>query len=117
MVLRSHAVARSQTAASATAADEMRFGELVINTAGRWVSVDGNRITMTPKEYDLLFFLASNHDVVFTRDELLDRVWGFEYFGDGRTVDSHIRMLRRDLGPYRDFIVTHRGTGYKFEVR
>ena len=96
--------------------DVLEFGGLTINIPGRKVSIDGERITMTPKEYDLLFFLASHEDIVFSRDELLEKIWGFDFYGDGRTVDSHIKMLRHSLGKYRHFIVTHRGVGYKFEA-
>lgn len=96
--------------------DVLEFDGLTINIPGRKVSIDGERITMTPKEYDLLFFLASHEDIVFSRDELLEKIWGFDFYGDGRTVDSHIKMLRHSLGKYRHFIVTHRGVGYKFEA-
>lgn len=94
----------------------LEYEGLHMDITGRKVYVDGQRITMTPKEYDLLFFLAGHEDIVFSRDELLEKIWGFDFFGDGRTVDSHIKMLRRSLGEYRKFIVTHRGVGYKFEA-
>lgn len=94
----------------------LTFEGLSLNISGRSVLIDGERISMTPKEYDLLFFLAQNNDIVFSRDQLLDQVWGFEFGGDGRTVDTHIKMLRQSLGEYRKFIVTHRGVGYKFEA-
>lgn len=94
----------------------MTFEGLTLNISGRSVLIDGERVTMTPKEYDLLFFLAQNNDIVFSRDELMDKVWGFDFGGDSRTVDTHIKMLRQSLGEYRKFIVTHRGVGYKFEA-
>lgn len=94
----------------------LEYEGLLMDITGRKVYVDGARITMTPKEYDLLFFLAKHEDIVFSREELLEKIWGFDFFGDGRTVDSHIKMLRRSLGEYRKFIVTHRGVGYKFEA-
>lgn len=99
-----------------TSKNILSFEGLTLNISGRSVLVDGERVTMTPKEYDLLFFLARNNDIVFSREELLDKVWGFEFGGDGRTVDTHIKMLRQSLGVYRKFIVTHRGVGYKFEA-
>lgn len=68
------------------------------------------------KEYDLLFFLIKNKNIALSREKLLTEVWGYDYFGDDRTVDTHIKMLRNSLGTYRDFIVTLRGVGYKFEV-
>ena len=92
------------------------FDGLVLNISGRRFEIDGERITMTPKEYDLLFFLAQHEDIVFSRDELLDKVWGYDFVGDDRTVDTHIKMLRHSLGEDRKFIVTHRGAGYKFEA-
>ena len=71
---------------------------------------------MTPKEYDLLFYLVRNRNIGLTRDKILSDVWGYDFFGDDRTVDTHIKMLRNSLGNYRDYIVTLRGLGYKFEV-
>lgn len=88
---------------------------LVINIAARDVIVDGERIKMTPKEYDILFYLVKNMNIAMSRDKLLEEVWGFDFYGDDRTVDTHIKMLRNSLGPYRDLIVTLRGMGYKFD--
>ena len=70
---------------------------------------------MTPKEYDLLFYLVKNKGLALSRDKLLEAVWGYDFFGDDRTVDTHIKMLRGSLGVYRKFIVTLRGMGYKFD--
>ena len=95
--------------------DKMRFEGLEIDFAGREVYVDGEKASMTPKEYDLLFFLVKNKNLALTRDRLLEDVWGYDFFGDDRTVDTHIKMLRNSLGPYRKFVVTLRGMGYKFE--
>ncbi len=95
--------------------DRMKFEGLEIDMAGREVFVDGEKASMTPKEYDLLFFLVKNRNVALTRDKLLEDVWGYDFFGDDRTVDTHIKMLRNSLGPYRKFVVTLRGMGYKFE--
>lgn len=94
----------------------LEFEGLSMNISGRKVCIHGQRINLTPKEYDLLFFLAAHEDIVFSREELLEQIWGFDFYGDGRTVDSHIKMLRHSLGEYRKFIVTHRGVGYKFEA-
>lgn len=91
------------------------FGGLKINIPAREVFVDGERLNLRPKEYDLLFFLVENQGIVFSRDTLLERVWGFDFMGDDRTVDAQIKMLRHALGDYRRFIVTYRGAGYKFE--
>ncbi|MBE7059946.1 MAG: response regulator transcription factor [Ruminococcaceae bacterium] len=92
------------------------FGGLEIDMAGRNVYVDGKKVDMTPKEYDLLFYLVRNRGIALSRDKLLEDVWGFDFFGDDRTVDTHIKMLRGSIGPYRDYIVTLRGLGYKFEA-
>jgi DNA-binding response OmpR family regulator len=96
--------------------DTLIFGGLKIDRLGHNVFVDNQKAELTPKEYDLLIYLASNKGIALTRDKLLNAVWGYDYFGDDRTVDAQIKLLRGNLGPYRDFIVTLRGVGYKFEV-
>ncbi|MBQ8623988.1 MAG: response regulator transcription factor [Oscillospiraceae bacterium] len=93
----------------------IRYKGLVINFAARDVTIDGKRVQMTPKEYDILFYLAKNMNIAMSREKLLEEVWGFDFYGDDRTVDTHIKMLRNSLGPYRDLIVTLRGMGYKFD--
>lgn len=94
--------------------DKMVCGELVIDFAGCAVFVKGKRVPMTPKECELLFLLARHNGKAFSRQELLDKIWGFDYYGDDRTVDTHVKMLRKSLGiEYRDKIVTIRGMGYK----
>lgn len=94
----------------------MKFDGLEIDVEGRSVSVDGERAALTPKEIDLLICLASHPNVALSRSRLLNEVWDIDFYGDDRTVDSHIKMLRAHLGRYRDYIVTVRGMGYKFEV-
>ncbi len=89
---------------------------LEIDIAGRNVFVDGVKAEMTPKEYELLFYLTENAGIAVTREKLLTEVWGYDFYGDDRTVDTHIKMLRAGLGPYRDKIVTLRGLGYKLEL-
>ena len=91
----------------------LKFDGLVIDVQGRSVTVDGEKVALTPKEIDLLL---QNPNVALSREKLLGEVWNFNYFGDYRTVDTHIKMLRRNLGKYRDHIVTVRGMGYKFEA-
>ena len=95
--------------------DELTFGGLVINIPARSVIIDGEKVEMTPKEYDLLFYLVENRGLALSRDVLLKDIWGYEFFGEDRTIDTHIKNLRNNLGPYRDHIVTIRGVGYKFE--
>ena len=106
---------RKQAVTEEPASQRLKFDGLEIDLAGREVYVDGKRASMTPKEYDLLFYLVKNKGLALTRDKLLEKVWGYDFFGDDRTVDTHIKMLRNSLGKYRTFIVTLRGMGYKFE--
>ena len=94
----------------------MNFGGLRIDAAGRSVTVDGEKANLTPKEIDLLLYLVEHRNTALSRTKLLEEVWNYDYFGDDRTVDTHIKMLRHNLGPYRDYIVTVRGMGYKFEA-
>lgn len=93
----------------------MKFKGLEIDFDGRNVIVDDKKAEMTPKEYDLLFYMVRNKNIALSREKLLDEVWGYDFYGDDRTVDTHIKMLRNSLGAYREFIVTLRGLGYKFE--
>lgn len=92
------------------------FQGLTVNISAREVFIDGVHVELRPKEYDLLFFLVRNRGIVFSRDALLEKVWGFDFMGDDRTVDAQIKMLRHVLGDYRTYIVTYRGAGYKFEA-
>ncbi len=92
------------------------FEGLKIDMAGRNVYVDGERAKLTPKEYELLFYFVENEGVALTRERLLNQVWGYDFYGDDRTVDTHVKMLRENLKEYRKFIVTLRGLGYKFET-
>ena len=94
-----------------------KFAGLEIDVKGRSVKVDNKVANLTPKEIDLLLYMVENQNVALSREKLLTEVWDYDYYGDDRTVDSHIKMLRHNLGPYRDFIVTVRGMGYKFEVQ
>lgn len=103
-------------AASGVHSDIEKFEGLEINFASRDVFIDGEKANLTPKEYDLLFFLVRNKNIALSRNKLLEEVWGYDFFGDDRTIDTHIKMLRNNLGPYRKFIVTLRGLGYKFEA-
>ena len=96
--------------------DLMTCEGLTIDIAGRNVYVDGEKAELTPKEYEILFYFVKNKGIALTREKLLMDVWGFDFYGDDRTVDTHIKMLRSNLKQYRKFIVTLRGLGYKFEV-
>ncbi len=87
---------------------------LRVDPVARTVQVDGESVGLSPKEFDLLAFLVSRPEVAFTRDQLLNHVWGYDFFGDARTVDTHVKSLREKLGAYREHIVTVWGTGYRF---
>lgn len=88
---------------------------LEIDMLGRVVTVDGKRKELTPKEYDLLVYLIKNKNIALSREKILNEVWGYDFFGEDRTVDTHVKMLRNSIGKYRDKIITIRGMGYKFE--
>ena len=96
--------------------DVVDYGDLAIDFRGRFVYVQGRRIDMSPKEYDLLFYLARNVNVALSREKLITEVWGYDYYGDDRTLDTHIKLLRRSLGDAAGHIVTLRGVGYRFEA-
>lgn len=89
---------------------------LHIDFTGRIVTIDGTVVSMTPKEYDLLFYFVHNSGIALTRGRLITDVWGYDYYGDDRTLDTHIKLLRSSLGEYRKFLVTLRGVGYRFEA-
>ena len=98
-----------------TAAETMTFGELTIDTACHTVRVSGEEVSLTPKEFDLLVFLASNKGIALSREKILQKVWNYDYFGEDRTVDTHVKMLRGHLGACRSYIATVWGIGYKFD--
>lgn len=89
---------------------------LVVDFTARRVLVDGEQANMTPKEYDLLFYLVKNRGIALTREKLITEVWGYDYYGDDRTLDTHVKLLRSSLGEYRRYLVTLRGVGYRFEA-
>lgn len=115
LMARINAVLSRVKGSSAPPQGIMKFGGLEINIPARVVTVDGKKIELTPKEYELLFYLVENKNIALSRDKLLSDIWGYDFFGDDRTIDTHIKNLRNSLGPYRDYIVTLRGVGYKFE--
>ncbi len=115
LMARINAVLTRRSGASQQTQTVMKFGGLEINMAARTVTVDGTKVDLTPKEYELLFYLVENKNIALSRDKLLSDIWGYDFFGDDRTIDTHIKNLRNNLGPYRDYIVTLRGVGYKFE--
>lgn len=110
---------RSSEKAKNGAVKEVRFDKLIINLTNYELIVDGNEVDTPPKELELIFHLASNPNRVYTRDQLLDEVWGFDYYGDSRTVDVHVKRLREKLENVSDkwSLKTVWGVGYKFEVK
>ncbi|MBQ8979286.1 MAG: response regulator transcription factor [Oscillospiraceae bacterium] len=116
-------LARMRAVIKRTSAEEtaeqhevLTFEGLEIDMIGREVRVDGQTAQLTPKEYDLLFYMVRNKGIALSREKLLEEVWGYDFYGDDRTVDTHIKMLRNSIGEYRKFIVTLRGMGYKFDA-
>ena len=97
--------------------DKYVFAGLLIDKNAHEVYIDKEIIILTPKEYDLLIFLIENKNIALTREVLLTNIWGYDFYGDDRTVDTHIKTLRKSLGKYSDFIVTIRKVGYKFEFK
>lgn len=95
--------------------DAASFGGLSIDFDARVVTVDGQRADLSPKEYELLSYLIKNRGLALTREMLLTNVWGYDFYGDDRTLDTHIKLLRKRLGPYSGYIVTLRGVGYRFD--
>ncbi len=110
-------VVTSRTKADENAiADIFVYEGLEVNFTARTVSIDGKRIDMSPKEYELLFYLVKNKNIALERERLITEVWGYDYYGDDRTLDTHIKLLRNSLGEYRKLLVTLRGVGYRFEA-
>ena len=94
---------------------ELDNGGLKADLTARLVYIDGQRVEMSPKEYDLFFYVRSNRNIALSREKLLCEVWGYDFYGDARTLDTHIKLLRKSLGRYARYIVTLRGVGYRFE--
>lgn len=98
-------------------ADQLRFGELIIEPEARTVMIGEISLNLSPKEYELLLNLSQNDRIVMSREQLLTNIWGYDYYGDVRTVDTHIKSLRQHMGDYSDLIKTVWGVGYKFEYQ
>lgn len=94
----------------------VNFEGLSVDFTGRLVYIDGERIDMSPKEYELFFYLVRNRGIALKREQLINQVWGYDFYGDDRTLDTHIKLLRKSLGEYSKYIVTLRGVGYRFEA-
>ena len=113
LVARVKAILKRNTTDSYT----YKFEGITINDLAHEVRVDDKKVNLTPKEYDLLKYLVTNKNIALSREQLLTNIWGYDFFGDDRTIDTHIKTLRNSLGKYRKFIVTVRAIGYKFEYQ
>lgn len=103
-------------ASDADSHEVFEIGELRADLTARVVTVGGKRVDMSPKEYDLLFYMIRNRNIALSREKLITEVWGYDYYGDDRTLDTHIKLLRRSLGDAAKYIVTLRGVGYRFDT-
>lgn len=115
LMMRVAAVAKRAGREPAPKRETVQIDGLYVDFTARMVSVDGENIQLSPKEYDLLFYMVRNRGIALSREKLITNVWGYDFFGDDRTLDTHIKLLRRQLGPYANQIVTLRGVGYRFE--
>ena len=104
-----------RSGAKSESSEVVDIGDLRVDFTARRVTLEGKPLDLSPKEYDLLFYLVRNRGIALTREKLLSEIWGYDFFGDDRTLDTHIKLLRRQLGPYADRITTLRGVGYRFE--
>lgn len=118
LMMRVNAVIKRSSGSSQgeTKKDVFSYEGLEVDFSARIVTIDGKRIEMTPKEYDLFFFMVKNKGLALTREKLISEVWGYDFFGDERTLDTHIKLLRKSLRDYSKCIVTLRGVGYRFET-
>ena len=106
---------KSSSSAQENVKVELDGGGLVADITARIVYIKGERVEMSPKEYDLFFYMLENRNIALSREKLLSAVWGYDFYGDARTLDTHIKLLRKSLGEYSKYIVTLRGVGYRFE--
>jgi len=97
--------------------DNFTYQTLKVDRIGHTVYINNKEVELTPKEYNLLIYFIENKNVALSREQLLNKVWGYDFYGDNRTIDTHIKMLRNNLGEYRDLVKTVRGMGYKFEIK
>ncbi|MDD5899132.1 MAG: response regulator transcription factor [Clostridia bacterium] len=106
---------RSRASQPENVHEQVQLGGMTVDFTARQVWINGTALELSPKEYDLLFFMVRNRGIALTRDRLISEVWGFDFFGDDRTLDTHIKLLRKQLGDYARYITTLRGVGYRFE--
>ena len=106
---------RSRSYVREAAHETVQIGGMTVDFTARQVDVDGTMLELSPKEYDLLFYMVRNRGIALTRERLISEVWSYDFFGDDRTLDTHIKLLRKELGEYARCITTLRGVGYRFE--
>ncbi len=116
LMMRVNAIIKRSTGETNEKKDMFKHEGLEIDFSARIVTVDGQRAELSPKEYELLYYMVSNKNIALTRDKLISNVWGYDFYGDDRTLDTHIKLLRKSLAQYSKFIVTVRGVGYRFEA-
>lgn len=116
LMMRVNAVIKRSSSEFSGSKDVFNYEGLSVDFSARIVTIDGERIEMTPKEYELFFYMVKNKGIALTREKLISEVWGYDFFGDERTLDTHIKLLRKSLREYSKCIVTLRGVGYRFET-
>ncbi len=115
LMMRVAAVLKRSRGEGSQAREVVQIGGLTVDFTARMVLVDGENAELSPKEFDLLFYMVRNRGIALSREKLITQVWGYDFFGDDRTLDTHIKLLRKQLGKYAGCIVTLRGVGYRFE--
>ena len=115
VIMRVGAILKRSGTANEAAHETVAFAAMVVDFTARRVTIDGVEAELSPKEYDLLFYMVRNRGIALTREKLISEVWGYDFFGDDRTLDTHIKLLRKSLGAYAERITTLRGVGYRFE--
>ena len=117
LMMRIEAIMNRYRSAVVTNQNVFTFGDLKIDYDARIVTISNERIELTPKEYELLTYLIKNENIAVTRETLLTKIWGYDFFGDDRTLDTHLKSLRKKIGVYGQNIITLRGVGYRFETK
>ncbi len=117
LMMRVNAILKRSLQEDSSTNDRFIYKGLCVDFSARTVEIDNKRINMTPKEYDLFFFMVKNKGIALSRETLISKVWGYDFFGDDRTLDTHIKLLRKSLGEYSSLVVTLRGVGYRFEAQ
>ena len=115
LMMRVAAVLKRSGAEKLSESETYTYEDLTVDFTARRVTLEGKDLDLSPKEYDLLFYMVKNRGIALSRQQLISDVWGYDFFGDDRTLDTHIKLLRRQLGKYADRITTLRGVGYRFE--